>query len=97
MNGRLDLQWLQVFKVSGRPDGHYARRIPRSIEIEAGNGRVSQVTSQEDGVQATCRLDVIDIASRAANQTRVLDATNGGTEDGGRHFDECILAVNGQG
>src|SRR5438445_1227312 len=54
------------------------------------------MASQEDGVEAAGWLDVIDIASRAANQTWVLDATNGGTEDRGRHFDECILAVNGQ-
>ena len=55
-----------------------------------------EMTSREDGMQAAGRVDIIDIASRATNQARVFDPTNGGTEDGGRHFDECILAVNGQ-
>src|SRR5256885_15269784 len=54
------------------------------------------MASQEDGMEAAGWLDVIDIASRAANQKWVLDATEGGTGDRGRHFDECILAVNGQ-
>jgi len=47
-------------------------------------------------MQATRGLDVIDVASRAANQPRVFDPPDRGTEYGGRHFDECILAVNGQ-
>src|SRR3989440_640614 len=93
---RLDLQRFQVFKIRGGPGGYHPRRVPRRLEVEPGNGRVREMTSREDGMQATGRLDIVDITSRATNQAWVFDPTNGGTEDGGRHFDECILAVNGQ-
>ena len=42
---RLDVQRRQVVKISGRPGGHHTRRVPRRIEVEAGNRRVGEVTS----------------------------------------------------
>jgi len=85
VDARLDLQRLQVGKVRGRPDGNHPGRPRRGLEVDPSDRRVREMGPQEDRVQATRRLHVIDVPTGAANQVRIFHPPNGRAKNWSGH------------
>ena len=69
-----DLERLDVAQVLRRPDGNDSGSGARWFDIEPGNCGVGEVATKKDGMQAARRLEVVDVATCAPKQMRVLDA-----------------------
>ena len=91
VNRLFDLEWLQVDKVTGGPDGHDARGLARRTQIDPTDGRVREMTSEEHGVQTSGRLQVVDVTPCAANQMWIFDAAHRRTENRRGHSGQVYV------
>ncbi len=76
----------EVLEVLAREDGDHARVRGRTRRVDPVDPRVRVRRAQDRDVRHPRQLEVVQVAGRAGDQARVLDALDRGPEDPGRRL-----------